>query len=393
MQGGTAAVLVAVFSQIGLSMVQQGIPAVEPALQHSFHMALPILGTLSTAISLGSASALIPMGKMVDRWGARRMLMAGIFVAALLLLAVTLSPTLIAIEIGLILFGMVAAVIPTGGVTVVFHTVPPERRGLALGIRQASVSVGAAVADMVFPPIDRSFGWQIAFVVTIIPLAISLLLALAMPKTSPVVPRRQVAPRTVRPPFFLAASAFLLGVAQWTTLAYLAVYMAHRLHLPLVDGVPFIAIAQISSLIARIGWGHVSDRYFAGARRPLLKLIAAIVVVNSLGLILVSPHWSLLAAYTLSALTGISVLSWNGLMATLAVETIPDDPGQATGQIIMAIFLGGAIGAPLIGWVASHFAHLSITWAITASCAIAAYGLLAKNPKRHESSELQNTRD
>lgn len=374
-----AALAAAVLSQIALSMIQQGIPAIEPALRRSFAVPLPVLGGLATAVSLGSAAALILVGRLVDVWGARRVMAIGSLVASLVLAAVAFSRTVGAIEAGLIVFGIVAAVIPTGGVTAVFRTAPRARRGLALGVRQASVSVGGAIAALLFPRLGLHYGWQGAFVVVAGVLVAAALVALAMPPDPPR-PAVSAAGRRIRArtPMRLVSAAFLLGIAQWTTLAFLGLFMARRLHLSDIDALQFLAIGQITSLFARVGWGYVSDRWLGGARQPLLKFIAAVVVANSLVLTLVNPGWPRWAADLVAAVAGISVLSWNGLMATLAVETVPGDPGRATGQIIMAIFLGGAVGAPLIGFLENSLGTLTVGWMATAASAAGAYAFLTR---------------
>ncbi len=147
-----------------------------PLIQYSFGTFLKPLGdefhvdrgTLSTAVLVAFIFAGIftpVVGRLVDRYGVRKVLMPALVLFALSVAALSLSPPSAYAFIAL--YGL-AGVFSAGqtplpyskSVAVNFD----DRRGLALGISMSGVGLGAAVIPQVAQFLIGHFGWRVAYV-------------------------------------------------------------------------------------------------------------------------------------------------------------------------------------------------------------------------------------
>src|SRR5438105_10315504 len=69
--------LLAIASQAAFSLITFGLPAIGSDIRQTLHLSPFGFGAVFAAVGLGSAVALIPAGMLVDRFGARRVLVAG----------------------------------------------------------------------------------------------------------------------------------------------------------------------------------------------------------------------------------------------------------------------------------------------------------------------------
>src|SRR6516164_4491575 len=126
-------------------------------------------GTFSAALTFHAAIAAIVLpliGWLVDRWGARRIMLPGLFVYALATASYGLlqaSPLLISF-LSFALTGLVGGVqspIPYAAVIAQWFD---RQRGLALGIGTAGVGLGVALMPQLAALLIDTFGWRLAYV-------------------------------------------------------------------------------------------------------------------------------------------------------------------------------------------------------------------------------------
>jgi MFS family permease len=126
-------------------------------------------GAFSMALTVHAAIAAIALpiiGWLVDRWGARRIMLPGLFLYAL----ATASYALIQASPLLFIFLIFALTGLVGGVqspipyAVVIAEWFDQHRGLALGIGTAGVGLGVVVMPQVAALLIDAFGWRLAYV-------------------------------------------------------------------------------------------------------------------------------------------------------------------------------------------------------------------------------------
>jgi len=126
-------------------------------------------GLFSSALTLHgviAAVALPVIGWLVDRWGARRILLPGIFVYALATASYALiqaSPLVLTFLIFAAtgFFGGVGSPIPYAAVIAEWFD---RQRGLALGIGMAGVGLGVALMPQLAAGLIGAVGWRFAYV-------------------------------------------------------------------------------------------------------------------------------------------------------------------------------------------------------------------------------------
>ena len=127
-------------------------------------LSLSRAGLIAAAPTLGFLVSLIAWGAVVDRIGERRVLVIGLSVTALASAGAALSPSFALLGVFLVLGGMAASSANAASGRVVVGWFPPERRGLAMGIRQMALPLGVAFAALTVPQIAESHGvgWALA---------------------------------------------------------------------------------------------------------------------------------------------------------------------------------------------------------------------------------------
>lgn len=143
-----------------------------PAIQTEFAISAVTLSWVATSYLLSTAVFLVPMGKIADIYGRKRIFTFGLIMltATAFFLSLTASvPVLIFLRA---MQGFSAAMIVSTGMAILTSVFPPERRGRAIGIYVAAVYVGLSVGPTVGGILTHHFGWRSVFW-SIIPLGLA----------------------------------------------------------------------------------------------------------------------------------------------------------------------------------------------------------------------------
>ncbi|MFI6478973.1 MFS transporter [Nonomuraea sp. NPDC050663] len=179
-----------------------GLPLVMPDLQRHFEVSLPVAGLIGNAPGFGILVALVPWGALADRRGERLILGLGVGLAAVLFAVTGLVTATGGVGTGLVaatggvgagpvtalgdvgtglvtatggsgaggpgdvgwvifllaLAGAAGAAAMVSGGRIVLRWFEPRERGVAMGLRQISYTLGMALAAFVLPPISERHG-------------------------------------------------------------------------------------------------------------------------------------------------------------------------------------------------------------------------------------------
>lgn len=145
-----------------------------PSIGHEFSMSALLLGWVAYSFLLSAATVLVPVGKMADIWGRKRLFTLGLLIYTMssFLCAVIGSPY------SLILFrliqGVGGAMIFGTSIAVLTSVFPVGQRGRALGINVASVYLGLSAGPFLGGFLTEHFGWRSIFLINV-PLGITIL--------------------------------------------------------------------------------------------------------------------------------------------------------------------------------------------------------------------------
>lgn len=322
-----------------------------PMIRDEFAISRFQLGLLTTCFFVVGGPLSLAAGRAADRYGARRVMLAAFSVAAAALVVMAAAPTFPAMLLGAGAAGLALATgNPVTNKLIADH-LPPGRRGLVMGGKQAGVQVGAFVAGALLAPLAVLVGWRMALgwsaLLPLIGLAGALLL---IPRRAGAEanrePQRSVAggglPHGVR---WLAAYAFLMGTGVAAINAYLPLYLVERAGAsqPLAGAVA--ATIGVVGIGSRIAWGWASERMPSFSLPLLLLGIGAVLAV---GMVAAVERIGLWIAWPAAALFGASAVTWNAVgMLAVITESGSRLAGRASG-VVTAGFYIGFVGSPML---------------------------------------------
>ncbi len=345
-----------------------GLASVTPLLRSTYGLSVSGVGILLGGISAGILLTLLPWGVLTDRVGERPVMVTGLLGAGVALSALPMVHSALAVATVLLLAGAFGASVNAASGRAALTWFPRRGRGVAMGVRQSSTPLGAAVAAGVLPGLGTAHGlaavyWALASAC----LLSALLVAVAI--REPPGGRPRAAGRgqtrsvlTHRGLWRLSLASGLLVVPQFTLGTLLVEYLHEAKGMAVTAAAAVLGIAQLSSAAGRLAVGAWSDR--VGSRvRPLRTIgwatagcFGAVAVVDHLG-----TAGSFLVLVPTLVVATVLATCWNGLAFTLAGEIAP--AGQAAAAMGLqnsANYLAAALTPMLAGVVAAERGWLAV---------------------------------
>ncbi|MCW2695084.1 MAG: major facilitator superfamily 1 [Modestobacter sp.] len=134
------------------------------------------------AASVAQAVALLRAGRLADTWGRRPALVLGAALATASLLVLVLPPATGLFLLSMATFGLAASLLSSVPAAIV-GDVSPARGGRLVAVFQMVADLGAVAGPLVAGWLTDAFSFQVAFAVSAAVVGISLVAALAMPRT------------------------------------------------------------------------------------------------------------------------------------------------------------------------------------------------------------------
>jgi len=237
--------------------------------------------SVSFALSIGgisSAVAVPVLGRMMDRWGIRRVALPGLIIYAACLSVVAASPA--SFWVFTLLFAvaeMTSAIQTPLGYAKAIARWFDRRRGLALGIAMSGVGLGGFVIPQLANILIERLGWRGAYVsLAIITLAIAFpAVALWIREPRAGEGERHGAPATIglvglttreaarQPRFWILGTAFfLVAIAINGTVAHVVPLLTDR-GVSAASAAAVLGIFGLATLTGRLVAGYLVDRIFA----------------------------------------------------------------------------------------------------------------------------------
>ncbi len=363
---GPAFLIPELHTGLGLTLAEAGIV-----------VAMPTIGTMLTLIAWGAA---------VDRFGERRVLVVGTGLTAACGVGTALAGSMIMLAVFLLLGGMAAASTNAASGRVVVGWFPPERRGLAMGIRQMAQPLGVGLAALTVPTIAAGYGIGAALWLPAILAAVAAILCLVvvidpvrLARTDPAAAAQLANPYLGNGFLWrIHAVSVLLVVPQFMVWTFGLVWLiSDRGWSPGAAGT-LIAITQLLGALGRIGAGQLSDRV-RSRMRPLRWVATAAAITMMLLAATDQLGWSV--AIAVLVLATVITVADNGLAFTSIAEVAgPFWSGRALGLQNTAQSLAGSLVPPVLGAVITVLGY-PLAFALTALCPVIAIPLV---PVRQE---------
>lgn len=126
-----------------------------------------LMGWVSTAYLLAAAMFLVPLGRIADIYGRKKIFTIGVFIFAAASVIAAMSKSAAMLISAQVLGGIGAAMIFGTAVAIVTSVFPASDRGRVLGINVAAVYVGLSLGPFLGGLLTQNFGWRSIFWVNV----------------------------------------------------------------------------------------------------------------------------------------------------------------------------------------------------------------------------------
>lgn len=313
-------------------------------------------------------------GRIADRIGPKRSVYVGCGLSVVALLGVAFSDDVPLLIVFLCLAGVAIALTDPGLAILVSRSIPPERQGLAFGVKEASIPAAGLLAGVAVPTIALSVGWRWALALGLLPLLVVLVflpgVIVGPPRAQPARdvsgrPRRRVLGLVV------AAVAAALGVGAASGVGIFITDSAVAMGIEPANAGLLLALGSLSGVVARIATGVRADR----TRGPQFSFIAAMLGIGAVAMTLGATEAPIfLVVATIGTFAG--AWAWTGLYFLSLVDAFPDRPGSIAGIGTAGLGAGNAIGPVLFGLAAGAWSF-GAAWLAAGIVALIAALLMA----------------
>lgn len=346
------------------------LPPLFPLLQQEFEVSYSALGLLLTVSSVTTGLIQVPVGFLVDRFGARRLLMLGLgFMSAAVILSGLTSSyyTLLAM---MLLLGAGNSVFHPADYAILSARVEHSRLGRAFSLHTFSGHLGWAIAPTIMITLTALWGWRPALIVVglggLFVLGAMLLYGRVLDDSPTLAPKQEkrremkdednskagdglnirllfTAPMLLLFCYMIMASIAAIGLNSFTVVALVDLYDTSLDSANLVLTV-FLSCSAAGVLLG----GVIADR----TKRHDLVLIAGFCIA-ACALVFVGSSWLPLMAVTVSiALAGLmngAIRPSRDIMVRSAAPA--GSVGKVFGFVTSGMNVGGAIAPLLFGWI------------------------------------------
>ena len=340
------------------------------------------IGRLSAAYALVGAAVSPLIGRLVDRFGSRRMIAFTFAGGALSFLAYSFANSYAVLLVAAAVSG-----IPNGSGNpstnrLIAGLIPPAERGLVTGIKQSGVQLGRFLAGLLLPSMVLAWGLSRSYgVIAVLAAAGAALTFVVLPadhRRGAARPGVAAASPTALPiaVWWLAGYAFLLGASAGATSAFTALYAKERVGMTAASAGFMIGVTGGAAALSRILLSRLSQKL--AHYGPMLAWIALGSTV-SLAVTAMSQHFGGATLWAGTIGVAITVGSWNSVAMLAAMSAVPiEQAGRSSGRVMVG-FLGGlGVAPPIFGWAVDRTNSYPLCWGVlTTTSALATLAMVA----------------
>jgi MFS family permease len=351
---GTVATTMPVFLALALAVL----------ISQDLGFGLVGIGSLASAFFGAMAVSSLVLGRVADILGGTLSMRVATVGTAVIAAAIAIfANEIVGLLILLALAGIAAALGQPASNRLLMNGVPPDRLGIAFGLKQSAPPVASALAGLSVPLIGLTIGWRWAFVIAAV---LSAVIAIGVGPQASAENGRGFGGGHGRLPRLQGRSVLVLlavgfALAWATSSVILAFYVEAAVRSgssPGVAGV-VLAMANAAAIATRLVAGAACDRY---SLVPLY-LASGLLMAGTFGLaLLATERPGLMTVGVVVALSG----AWGfpGVFWFALVSAYPEAPGRVTGAITPGA-IGGIAGPIGFGLVVSNLGY-SLGWWIAA---------------------------
>ncbi|CAM5637169.1 MFS transporter [Streptomyces spiroverticillatus] len=377
---------VATFTQAASGFFVGGIGALGIHLQSALDLNTAQLGLLVSSAQLAPLVGLLVAGELLDRYGERWVVGIGAGTVGLALCTGSLAPGYATLLAVLLVVGMGYSTVQPGGSKTVASWFDASQRGFAMGIRQAGLPLGVALASAVLPYVAVEFGWR----ATLLTGGLVALLGAALfmgahrrPPTPHASQPMQAAPlrarlRMLREPS--TVKIMLSGISLISVQGGVGILTVLHLHRVASVGAGTAALVLVASqgagVAGRICLAAWSDRSRSG--RYAVVLVCMVAVIGGLAVLMTPAGRSPVVASGVFVWLGFFGFGWYGPWVAYVTEAAPPGKtGFALGLAMSVNQIAIVSVPPVLGLLVDLSGSFTPAWALLSLLTFAALAVTA----------------
>jgi len=352
------------------------LPPLFPLLKAEFGVSYASLGLLMTAASIATGVGQTPVGFLVDRLGARWILLGGLILHSLAIAAIGLTSSYWAILVLFVVAGLANTVYHPADYAILNARVPRERLGRAFSIHTFSGNIAWAIAPTAMIAMTALWDWRAAVMVSgIAGLVVAAAIGLLGGELSGVDRARN----ETRDDDQTASSVALSGVQL---LLSPPIVMAFLFFLLIAMGTGAVRVFSVAALVAiydtpLAAANGILTGFLAGASAGIL---AGGLIADKLGKPETTATLGFLSGAVFLALAGSVSLPVAGMVAVLTLAgfvtgvvqpsrdilvrrvTPPGSMGKVFAFVSTGLATGGVLMPLIFGWIMDHADPRWVFW-------------------------------
>jgi len=374
-------------------LVRNNLSPVQVDMGHALGYDKTMIGSILASSAGAYGIGKLVLGQFADRSNAKRFLLLGLVLTALLNFAFGLSRNFPAHLALWTLNGFVQGMGSGPCLRSLAHWYSVRERGTVFGFWNISHNIGGAATGIISAKCTEYFNWPSAFYV---PGALALICAayvffrmydtpqsVGMPPVEeykgvrpaaswPQSSERELSIREIvfiyllpnRVLWILGCATFFAYIANYSLADWGPTYLREAKGASLTDGGISIAVTEIAGIFGMLAMGFISDR--VGGRRGMISALSMLPLILGYEAMILAPAHKVWIEFIIFAVIGFFSYGPLMLMGVMSLDfTSKKAVATAGGFIALFGYMGRMVEGQAIGWIAQHYG-----WELGFDCVI-----------------------
>ncbi|KAB0489329.1 MFS transporter [Pseudomonas vancouverensis] len=365
---------VATFAQACACFFVQGFGSIAINVQSEMALSNWQLGMLVSAAQLIPIIGLLVAGELLDRYSERFVVGVGGLIVGVALCLAAIVNSYIGMLMIFTLLGLGYSTAQPGGSKSIASWFAGRQLGFAMGIRQAGLPLGGALATLILPVVAIRYSIQAAFLIGGVVAFLGAVLFMVLYRSPPV--RKISQARSINLKLAVASrlamatepsmrnimlSGVSLTASQYSISVFLVLFLHTSLELSNELAIAMFFVVLGSGIAGRIILAAWSDRCKFGRFYPVLVCLGAVALVLVLLMFLDTKNLIMLSI--LMVLAGFFAYGWYGPWVAYIADTAPiERKGFALGMAMTVNQISVVLVPPIIGLSKDSLGTFAYGW-------------------------------